>query len=175
MLFFGVDPGKHGGIAAIDDTGKVVTLRPVPLLESATERDQYDLPAIVSIFAAVDPVKWGGVHVELEKLGALPAQIKGKPMGGSLANFNRGVADGWRWMLTALLIQYELVRPQTWQKVMLAGTDGTDTKQRSIQAAQRLFPLADLRPTHRSRKLSDGMSDALLLAEYGRRTMKGGV
>jgi hypothetical protein len=52
---------------------------------------------------------------------------------------------------------------------MLEGTQGDDTKQRSIIAAKRLFPEVSLRRTERSRKDDDGISDAILLAEYGRR------
>ena len=51
----------------------------------------------------------------------------------------------------------------------IAGTPAGDTKQRSVIAAQRLFPGVSLLPTERSRKASDGLADALLLASYGQR------
>jgi hypothetical protein len=54
---------------------------------------------------------------------------------------------------------------------MLAGTPGEDTKQRSVIAAQRLFPNVSLLPTPRCKKPSDGIADALLIAEWGRRKM----
>jgi len=65
------------------------------------------------------------------------------------------------WMLTALEIPYQLVAPQTWQRAMHAGTPGSDTKQRSILAAQRLFPSVDLRRNRKGRRPDDGLADAL--------------
>ncbi len=127
-------------------------------------RDEYDLVGIR---------KWlkgfhGDLFVTVEKSQPLPPKF-----GGGFANYQRGCSTGWAWMLTALEISYQLVAPRTWQKVMHAGTSGTDTKQRSIIAAQRLFPRVDLRRSEKSRKLDDGLADALLLAEYGRRTHGG--
>lgn len=58
--------------------------------------------------------------------------------------------------------------------LMLAGTMGDDTGQRSIVAAKRLWPRQDLRRTPRSRKDDGGFSDALLIAELARRYRLGG-
>ena len=113
------------------------------------------------------------LFVTVEKSQPMPPIVKGKPMGGSIANFARGCATGWAWMLTGMDIPYQLVHPRTWQKVMLAGTNGADTKQRSIIAAQRLFPGVSLLRTPRCRKLDSNFSDALLLAAYGMRTHGG--
>lgn len=48
-----------------------------------------------------------------------------------------------------------------------------DTKAMSILAAHRLFPGVSLLRTDKCKKPDDGMSDALLIAEYGRRVLMG--
>ncbi len=74
----------------------------------------------------------------------------------------------WIGICAGLGLRYELVTPQRWQKEMLAGMQGG--KDASCIRAQELFPEADLKKGPRSKKLHDGRSDALLIAEYGRRT-----
>jgi len=63
--------------------------------------------------------------------------------------------------LTALGIPYERVRPAAWQKAIGCMTKGD--KNVSKRKAQELFP--DLKVTH-------AIADALLIAEYNRRTAK---
>ena len=177
-IFVGIDPGKQGAIAwiSMSPSRPVTGIRPTPLIRAKQGKDQYDLVAICKLFQmpAADRVirelffdsADDQVFVTVEESRSIPANIKA----GSLAQFNRGVSTGWLWMLTALLIPHQVVSPKNWQKVMLAGTPGKDTKQRSIMAAQRLFPDVSLKRTGRAKKDDDGFSDALLLAEYGRRT-----
>lgn len=169
MISVGVDPGKRGALAyiisitSIED--KVVAhAEPIPIIPGRKKnRDEYDLVAIRDWLKR----RKGDVFVTVEKSQPLPPKF-----GGGIANYQRGCSTGWAWMLTALSISYQLVAPRVWQKVMHLGTSGDDTKQRSIIAAQRLFPGVDLRRSERSRNLDDGIADSLLLAEYGRRTTR---
>lgn len=170
MQFMGIDPGKLGGIAVVDPEGHVVTVQPTPIVDGQKGRPEYDLPGILKALcfhAGAGPS--AGVFVTVEKAQPMPPKMPG----GSIANFHRGVGRGWEWMLCALGIPYQLVAPVTWQKAMHAGTPGEDTKQRSILAAQRLFPGVRLQRTERCRLPSDGLAEALLLAEYGRRVHGG--
>jgi hypothetical protein len=48
---------------------------------------------------------------------------------------------------------------------MLRDVEGKDTKQRSLIQAKRLFPTTKIGKNH-------GISDALLIAEYGRRQLE---
>lgn len=176
MIYLGIDPGKTGALAALDDGGRVVRVFPVALATSASGRDEYDLPRICGLLR-MHPAE--DLFVTVEKLHPLPPKFnrggKAVQFSGTIANFNRGLAHGWAWMLTALGIAHQLVASQTWQKAMLAGQPGDDTGQRSILAAKQLWPLQDLRRTERSRKDDDGISDALLLAEFGRRKHRGAL
>jgi hypothetical protein len=166
VIFVGIDPGKSGAIAVID--GGAVLIFPVPLITAQPGRgkDEYDVAEIARLFGAFSPESF----VVVEKPQPIPPTIKA----GSHAQFQRGVQFGFAWMLEALRIPYQLVAPRTWQRVMHEGTPGDDTKQRSILAAQRLFPGVDLRRSSRARKADDGMAESLLLAEYARRTKNGG-
>ena len=69
-------------------------------------------------------------------------------------------------VLTAYGIPYQLVPPRKWKAEF--GLLHTE-KQASVDVAKRLFPRVSLLPTERCRKESDGMSDAVLMAEYARR------
>lgn len=113
-----------------------------------------------------------------------------KPIFGSSAKatfqfgFNKGYLIG---LLAASKIPYTLVQPKTWQKemwensdmvvtykkVVIKGQETTrkevNTKQTSINACKRLFPMIDLRKSSRSKKPDDNKVDSMLLCEYGRR------
>lgn len=172
MIYLGVDPGKSGAIAALDDVGHVLDVWPMPLVKSQKGRDEYDLAGIAF---RLRECKGLDAFFTVERPGAMPP-MKGTAaaFSGSLANYNRGVCNGWFWMLTALGIPHQAVSPQTWQAAMLARGAG-DTGQRSILAAKQLWPLQSLLRTERSRKDDDGMADALLIAEWGRRKHRGAL
>lgn len=169
MIAIGVDPGKSGAIAQIESDAMEIHIQPMPLIISKGSRPEFNIPEIRNILSLA--IAEGEVFVTVEKLSPMPT---GK-MGGSIANYNRGCASCWSWILTAMVISHQLVTPRAWQKVMIGGTSGTDTKQRSLIAAQRLYPGVDLKRTPRCKKLSSGYSDALLLAGYGMRTYQGKV
>jgi len=160
VIVVGVDPGKEGAIVRLAaDILPLVTTMPVI---SGAKRNEYDVRAIRDLLL-------GCSHVFAEKLQPMPLQA-----GGTIANYNRGYCMGlFIALCTALALPLTLVRPQEWQREMLAGIPGEDTKQRSILAAQCLFPVTSLLPTPRCRKPSDGIADALLIAEWGRRKLGG--
>lgn len=143
-------------------------LSDVPLkLEARRRRATYDLVAIREWLAW-----WSeqGAFVTVERSGPMPAVTRGgRHLGGSLANYARGLAEGWAWMLEGLGVPYRQVAPQEWQTELLRGIAGADTKTRALAATQRRWPRLDLRRTERSRGPDPGRVDALLIAEFGRR------
>jgi hypothetical protein len=97
------------------------------------------------------------VIVFIEKVHSMPKQ-------GVASSFNFGMGFGlWQGVVVGLNLPMEMVTPQRWQKEMLAGMQGG--KEASIIRAQELFPDAELHL-----KKHHGRADALLIAEYGRRT-----
>lgn len=153
----GVDPGKTGAVAFVGGVFGSVYVWKMPLIKSKG-KSEYDLQTITDdIVLPMDPAD---TIFFVEKTQPMPPKF-----GGSIANFHRGVGRGWEWMLAGLKIPYYLVAPKTWQKEMLRDVEGTDTKQKSLIQARRLFPSIQIGKHH-------GSSDALLLMEYGRRQLK---
>lgn len=145
----GIDPGKTGAIAVMDDD-EILCL------------EQFNVDKYVDVLSyVVQSTSAKDIKVCLEKVGAMPGQGV-----VSMFNFghNLGVIEG---ILSALRIPYQLVPPQTWKKEFSL----TGDKAKSIEVCKKLFPWVDLRATERSRKSSDGLAEALLMAEYARRRM----
>lgn len=174
MLVVGVDPGLHGAIAFLDPRTGKASANVMPLL-GETERDQYDVPQLRLLLAS----RGRDSVVFLERLMPMPPMFKraggGEVRGGGvITNYNRGKAT---WLFVGLCsglgIECRLVLPQAWQRSMLEGAQGEDTKARSVWAAQRLFPSVSLLEGPRCRKPHDGLADALMLAEFGRRQLAG--
>ena len=167
-LIIGIDPGIKGGIAAAGTYFPKGRVEPMPIGKTKSGRDTYELAGIVRALRAYLIYRPIAFLEKGQPLPSLPGRgVAGQ--GGSIANYHRGLGRGiFEGILTALGIPYDLVTPQQWQNEMLP-MKGGDTKARSITAAKKLFPEVSLFATARSRKPSDGLSDALLLAAYGMR------
>lgn len=140
--FIGIDPGASGALAILCGTD----IYTVP----------YNLDDYISLLRLCSTEQSFAI---VEHVGAMPGQ-------GSVSMFNFGMNFGIiQGILSALKIPYELVRPQKWKKEFSCTSD----KNTSIDAAKRLFPNVNLKRTERCKKDHDGIAEALLLAEYGRR------
>ena len=141
--YIGIDPGKSGALALLTEDGQCTV---VPFQESA-------YTAILKAASGPSSVCC------LEKVGAMPGQ-------GVVSMFNFGHNLGYiEGLLQAFDIPYQLVPPQTWKKEFCVTSD----KNTSIEVCRKLFPHVCLLPTAKSRKPSDGMAEAMLMAEYARR------
>jgi hypothetical protein len=146
----GIDPGLGGGLALIDDDG--VMIEKMPVVES-----ELDL---------AEATRWLKAHRERIGLAVLE-QVHAfqKASKSSMLKFGRtvGAIEG---LLAALEIPMMSVRPHVWCKEMHAGAVAETAKAKSRQVAGRLFPSVPVGK-------HDGMIDALLIAEYGRRKLRG--
>lgn len=150
MTFIGIDPGKKGAMAIINDDGSVSFV-------------QFDREAYRDVLAEMVkfPKEPKDIKCVVEHVGAAP----GNGVVGMFAfGENFGFIQG---LLTAFEIPYELVRPAKWKKEFSVTKD----KNTSIEVCHRLFPNADLKRTERCKKDDDGFAESLLLAEYCRRHM----
>ncbi len=155
MIIAGIDVGKKGAIAFLGDE----TLPPYAkaFYQQVNGKD-VDEAWMLSKLRYFCPN-----HVFIELVQSFPGEA-------SRASLAYGKHFGlWRGMIVALEIPYTIVSPNKWKRAM----DVTSDKATSITMAQRLFPDVNLLPTQRCRKKSDGMAEALLIAEYGRRSQAG--
>lgn len=167
--FYGVDPGKEGALAVLDEHGRLLAAFPVPVVDdkgravlSHHARGTYDLKAIRTLLTKYpDPV------VTVETVPAMP-----RP--GRFAGAGRGEST-FAWMVAGISAEIPCytVTPQQWQRVMLAKDlarrRNAKDKSASIRAAQALWPKADLRRSPRAKGLSGDVCEAALIAECGRR------
>jgi crossover junction endodeoxyribonuclease RuvC len=154
MIFIGIDPGKSGGFAEITEYASGdITYKTFPWDDvlftdflSKLKRTEHSIIAIV------------------EKVSAMPNQ-------GVVSMFNFGKSCGFiEGALTQCHIPYQLIIPQRWKREFSLNKSKDD----SILVCKHLFPDANLMRNARCIKPSDGMAEALLIAEYGRRLYKRG-
>jgi hypothetical protein len=143
MTTIGIDPGKSGGIAWIQDGESCVEKMPDTL------QDLWELLENIAINAQLDNLK---IHAYLE-------QVSSSPQMGVKSAFTFGNGFGHLEMaLTAAGIPFTRIRPQVWQKELGCLTKGD--KNVTKRKAQELFP---------SMKITHATADALLIAKYGTR------
>ena len=141
--YIGIDPGKGGGIAVLSADGRVLMAVKMP----ETERD------------ILDALKGHPWRSDGAPAVAMLEFVRSSPQMGVASSFQFGRGyGGLRMALVATGIPFDEVIPRKWQAAMqcLSGCDKSVTRRR----AQELFP---------SVKATHAISDALLIAEYGRR------
>jgi len=157
--FVGIDPGKKGAICkiSVNVNGEVslVEVANAPMIGK-----EYDLQKMARFFHELQ-----NPYCVIEKQQTMPKQ-------GAVSAYTIGRGEAlWEMGAAANFIPYAMVRPKEWQKVFgISSTKKNDTKSQSIVIAQRLFPKVDLRVSERARNPSSDKADAILIAEYARRT-----
>lgn len=162
----GIDPGKKGGIAIISEDRSMYAYYAIPLIKGK----EIDITKLSEIFLSIIET-YHVANVCIEDVHSI--------FGASAkANFQFGWCVGYlQGMVAAYQLPFIKVKPKDWQKEMWEGVSlikklgstKTDTKATSLIAAQRLFPGDKFLATPRSSTPHDGIYDALLMAEYGRR------
>lgn len=167
--YLGVDPGVTGGLALILHTGEVFVY-PSPYLGVSSKI--IDKPKLRMILENVKQT-YPNTEAVLEEVNSVFGASAG-------ANFkfgrNCGLMEG---VLLGLGYTIHPVRAKAWQKQVwtssdrvtkiIKGKEVVDTKGTSRAAAQRIFPNVNLLATSRSKVPHEGIVDALLIAEAGRR------
>lgn len=151
----GIDPGLQGGLAALRRGGGSYGVR-MPILNGRVN--------VEAFLKALPPTR----DVELVVMESLGFRRQQSVQSAKTQSIN------WGMMLGALhahgygpIIE---VIPQTWKKVILAGTE--KDKDASIAYVENHHPDIDLIP-RRCKKPHDGISDAVCIAAWGRIVMKG--
>lgn len=161
-IFIGIDPGLDGAVAIINGDGEATVYdTPTTKIKSGKKnKNMYVESLMADILRQYEVYK---VEVTLEKAQSMPKQ-------GVASTFSTGEGYGlWRGILAALQIPYTIITSQKWKKEMMGGMG--KEKSASCYRAQQLFPSVELFGPKGGAK--DGRGDALLIAEYGRRTLNG--
>lgn len=160
-IYIGIDPGKSGGIAYIDDRGAYTFPYSDEALIQIAEKAR-GRGAILKVDDTRKTVELPTVRCCLEKVGAFPGE-------GVVASFSFGKSAGFiEGVLQATGIPYQLITPQIWKREFsLLKKD----KKESVKVCRKLFPGVNLLATPRCKKEHDGMAEALLMAEYARRKL----
>jgi len=155
--WIGIDPGASGAIAVIDSDMNISVLR----FSKSTDRDTLQFLQDLNF-------TYDRTFCIKEKVWAMPAKNPDGTMRsmGAQTMFEFGLNNGFiLGLLTACNIAYEEKTPQTWQKLFSMKKDKdesqTDYKLRLKEKAENLFP---------SIKITNDMADAILIAEFNRRT-----
>ncbi len=158
MIYIGVDPGLKGGLFAMINDNLHRSVMPTTMVKNKQKLDERKIAKWFEDFA----FSLDSIIVTIELVHAMPKQ-------GGVSMFTFGMGYGIiQGICLGLEFPYQLVRPQEWQKEMLKG----QPKGSEYLVASRLWPEIDWRATERSKKPHDGMVDAALICEYGRRTRR---
>lgn len=153
MKIMGIDPGYTGALVLLD--GNHVTSFVMPVIRTGNDKE-VDIERVLKILREQKPD-----HVFIEKPVSFGMGTKGA--------FNYGKAFSVLEMsLKFSQTPYTMVEPSKWTKEMHEGINSDlKPKVKSKQALKRLFPflVPDGVKTH------DGIMDATLLAEFGRRKL----
>ena len=155
-LYIGIDPGKSGAIAVIDDNQNIILLRDWPDNEIAAAN-------IIRNLIKEYPDHYAGsygqsIKAAIERAQAMPKQ-------GVRSMFVFGTNYGiWQGILAAFQIPFIIPTPQAWQKGVISKAKD---KKPALAAASRMFPTAELYGPRGGGK--DGRADALLIADFLRR------
>jgi hypothetical protein len=156
MRYIGIDPGKSGGIAYVDDDGWTV---------SREEAAAWPMP---ETDRGVLTLLWQLTEKQTRPCCAMIERVASSPQMGVVSAFSFGRSYGGLLMaLAAMKIAYDQVAPVKWQNLLECRTPkerraelGHKDKNINKRRAEQLFPR--VRVTH-------AIADALLLAEYARR------
>jgi crossover junction endodeoxyribonuclease RuvC len=155
MIHIAIDPGLTGAIAAIDDSAQLVLCADLPVTRD-NKLAWIDSNDLTGLF--LECLQGRPARITLERSQAMPGQ-------GVSSTFCTGVVMGS--ILAAcqrISVPLTLVTAAVWKRSM--GLDSS--KSVSLDKARLQFPTADL-----DRKKDHNRAEALLLAEYSRRTFSG--
>jgi crossover junction endodeoxyribonuclease RuvC len=156
MIHIAVDPGLTGAMAAIDDNAQLVLCADLPVIRD-NKLAWIDSNDLTGLF--LECLQGRPARVILERSQAMPRQ-------GVSSTFTTGVVMG---SIPAacqrIAVPLTLVTAAVWKRSM--GLDSS--KSVSLDKARLQFPTAEL-----DRKKDHNRAEALLLAEYSRRTFNAG-
>ena len=179
-LILGIDPGISGGICVMDEIGVIKHIHKIPTFKmktgTLTKKGKDKMQTQVDfreLFNILEPIyKYNEIRAYVEEI----THLHGFP---SSSNFRLGYACGIVHAALQTFGDFYLIKPRLWQKELWedgdivlkeikGGKKRKDPKPTSMECAKRLFSEESFIPKG-CRSMHDGLIDAALIAEYGRR------
>lgn len=157
----GIDPGVDGGLVLLPRQGRPRCAVMPSELTGKGKRRQVDRRALAQLLRELAPDR-----VYLEQVG--PHSSDGVLQAFSFGRNVESVESA----LVHLGLRYETVPPQTWQAAMFVGLPKDNTKATAKRVCSRLWPTlwpTGFYGTPRCKTPHEGICDAALIAEWGRR------
>ena len=148
-IFIGIDPGKNGGVAVINEMPDFEAITSFRCPDSPTKM-AYALMALIP-----ESISYSDVLVTIEHVHAMPGN-------GVVSMFSFGQNLGqWEGILGALELDVTYAGPRTWMQHYdcKPKMDRKDRKRYLRGIAEKLFP---------NIKMTFNVSDALLIANYNK-------
>jgi len=165
--YIGIDCGLDGGIAVVDYDGNLTDKYVMPVCKAGKGR-MIHIVGFHKTLEKIISVSDRNIFVIENPGGHAPSAAGLRSMTYSFA-----VAETIVSLLDANLsyaaISSRKWQSQFWTRPTMAKGQKFDTKAAALAAADRIFPNQDWTANERCKKAHDGIVDAALLAEYGRR------
>ena len=176
VVFAGIDPGMHGGLA-IKDGNKISVYSP-PLLKKIKDKQDYDIAGMAAILR---PYQNRNVIICIEAVFSFKAQGV-----SSMFNFGRGKGI-WEGIAHAFGFHVFMISPQRWKKhfdlihkhIKPLHKPKTEEEKKAAEKERRLIKVAaKVKSRELASKLypelassfvkvnSDGLAEAVLIAHY---------
>lgn len=168
-LYCGIDNGLDGAVVLIDSDGTIIEKCVMPVIKIGKGR-RVDVNALQLKFQS-----FSNLAGQQGKRFFVLLEEASKHSPGVLALCSTWFTYGSILaVLTTERISHEIVRPQAWQKEFwvrpkMPKGQKFDTKAAALLAAGRIWPGHDWTKSERATKAHDGLVDAALIAEHGRR------
>jgi hypothetical protein len=192
-VYVGIDPGIHGALALLDDSGAVIETWKMPL-DRARKFCPIETWKLLREIDNIAADRFDSVSCSIEGLLSLPSDtakitllikmVEKNPMPELFENLyqelkktdgrvgsvtmgkNFGILIG---QIAALGWKYVITPPRSWQSIVHQGITGPTAKIRSYNFVKTIFPEIDV--SKRGGGFDDGITDALCIAYYCRKKL----
>lgn len=169
--YFGVDCGKNGAIAWPDVDYKDNRAMLMPLKFDDKKKSSIDLWSLWQFLLRVQVDYQSEYNTRPFFVVEDPGHHAPSAAGLRSMTYSFSAVES---LIVSCGFKHHTVVSRTWQKDFWTkpsklSQEKYDTKKEALKAAQSIWPNMDFRKNDRSRIAHDGIVDACLLAEYGRR------
>jgi hypothetical protein len=162
MIIIGIDNGLTGGLVAISSFSGALVGSVVMPTQGKAKGNEVDSRALLEWMSSIS------AHDCMTAILETP----GKHSPGVQALCSMWDSYGSiRAILETRGIRHHRIAPQTWQKAILGNVEKGQTKPAALSKARQLWPAESFLATPRSSKPHEGLIDAALIAEYGRKKL----